>query len=339
MYLIATISADISKKNKIGLIKSGVNVFRYNFAYGEPADTLKRIERDRIMIKNSKGHPKVKIFADLPGAKIRIKNLGDGLKVNYGEKIIFSGSELADSKYKHILVDLDIIKKIRVGTTISIGDGNLAFKILKKLNSFTIVGRVLNDGMVYPNKSLNIGPGIDLLDHTSVAMDKLKNFHIVRPDWIGLSFVRSEQDLLRIRAKIKETKRWHPRVVAKIESPLGVKNIGKIVLLSDIIMVARGDLGVNCAFEKLGILQRKIIVAAKKGNREVVVATQILNSLLNNYIPNRSEISDLTSMIIDGVDGIMLVDEIVQSQSPSRSCLIAKKIIKQALNFKQYGKK
>lgn len=338
MYLIATISTSLSKKDKLNLIRSGVEMFRYNFSYGTVGDIIKIIRKDqKIFCKKNK--LAVKILADLPGSKIRIKKIKkEGITVRLGEKVVFGSSKIKNIKAKFIPVDFGNIHNIKKGLIISVGDGCLAFKVLKNYNNYSILTKALGEGVIYSNKAINIGLAIDSIDHLSPALKILPSISEIKPDLISISFVSSADDILTVRRELEKYNGWKPKIISKIESPLGVRNISKIAKSSDIIMVARGDLGVNCNYERLGIYQQRIINATKKLGKKVIVATQILDSTINSYTPNRSEISDLTNMVLSGVDGIMLVDEIVQNKFPDKSVIAAKKIINQAINYKNNAK-
>lgn len=338
MYLIATISTSLSKKDKLNLIRSGVKVFRYNFSYGSVGDMIKIIRKDqKIFCKKNK--LAVKILADLPGSKIRIKQINKkGITVRLGERVVFGSSKIKNIKAKFIPVDFGNIHNIKKGLIITIGDGCLAFKVLRNFENSTILTEALGGGVIYSNKAINIGLAIDNINHLGPALKILPSISEIKPDFISISFVNSADDILMVRKKLKRYNYWKPKIISKIESPLGVRNISEIAKLSDIIMVARGDLGVNCNYERLGIYQHRIIKATKKLGKKVIVATQILDSTINSYTPNRSEISDLTNIVLSGVDGIMLVDEIVQNKFPERSVAAAKKIINQAINYKNNAK-
>lgn len=335
MYIVATISKNSYPAEKIeGILREGARVLRFNFSHGTPNEMAERIGIAREVIKKLNLEGEVKILADLPGNKIRLgKFPGVDHPVKKGDEIIFKSSDSSSDPVKYIPINLDNISKyVNEGQEISFGDGEIGFKVLKivDINTFTAVA--LNDRYISSEKGVNFGQTIDLFDHvTEKTIEHIKNLINIKPDWVAFSFVNSAGSMKRLKNMLNE---YFPnnnvKVISKIETPLAIKNLNEIINESDIVMVARGDLGLTVPFEKLGVLQKRIIKESKRQGREVIVATQIIDSLMSYYIPSRAEISDITNIVFDKASGIMMAKETGMSLTPEYSVKVVKKIIEEA---------
>lgn len=333
MYIAVSLSdKKCSPKVFKSMIAGGANVLRYNFAYGHPNIILSNIKRDRALVSKMWLSSKPLVLADLPGAKIRLAKFKKIEKYNIlaGVRVVFCSSDIKLTKIKNA-IPVQVSKLsllINVNQIITLGDGELAFRVIKILNESSFIAIALNSGTTYPFKAINVGYGIDKMNHQEAMVKFIDHLSVVKPDWIALSFVSSANFVREFRRRLeKYSKNWHPLLVSKIESPMGIENLEEIIKESDIVMVARGDLGLNYPIERLGVYQKKIIALAKIYNKKTIVATQILNSTLNYFTPTRSDILDLTNIIIDGADGIMLVDEVIQSKEPKRVISFATNLI------------
>lgn len=333
MYLAVSLSVEkCSPRVFKSMIAAGANVLRYNFAYGHPTEILSNIKRDRALVSKMCLSSKPLVLADLPGAKIRLAKFKKIKKydISIGDRVVFCGSDIELTKIKNA-IPVQVSKLsllININQIITLGDGELAFRVIKILNESSFIAIALNSGITYPFKAINVGYGIDKMNHQEVMVRFVEHLSVVKPDWIALSFVSSAKFVREFRRLLeKYSKNWHPLLVSKIESPMGIENLEEIIKESDIVMVARGDLGLNCPIECLGIYQKKIVNLARTYKKKSIVATQILNSTLNYFIPTRSDILDLTNIIIDGADGIMLVDEVIQSKEPKRVISFATNLI------------
>lgn len=333
MYIVATISKNSFAPEKIKeIIIAGASVLRFNFSHGTPDQMFDRIQTARKVISELGGEKTIKIMADLPGAKLRLGKFEPfDYPVKSGQSFIFKTAKDSDSPEDFIPVNAENIGQlVKIGQEISIADGSPSFLINKILSDEAFTATALNDGLITHMKGLNIGQGVDSLNHlTEEFLTHAGMLSRIKPDWIALSFVNSAASIEHTKSILREkmdiTKL--PPIVAKIETPQGVKNIDEIAEKADILMVARGDLAVTTPFELLGLEQKCIVQAAKKANKPVIVATQILESLLDGRVPTRSEILDLTNIVLDGVDGIMFAKETGLSLTPGFSVSTAKKII------------
>lgn len=333
MYIVATISKNSYAPKKIEeILRVGAGVLRYNFSHGDPAIMTERFNTARAIIRNLGLENKVKLLADLPGNKIR---LGDFLvkesPVKQGDRFKFKTTSYSPDPTEFVPINFPSIGELVERKQIfTLGDGEIAFEVTEILDRHSFYARALNAGHIPALKGVNIARGIDELNHfTETTLAHLHKLINLKPDWVAFSFVNSAEYLRRAKELLKShiNDDWKPRIVAKIETPKGIENIDEIARETDIVLIARGDLGLLCPIEELGINQKKIIKAAKAAGKEVIVATQILDSLIDYYIPKRSDILDLTNIVLDGADGIMLAKETGISLTPGRSVSMAKKII------------
>ncbi|MFA6254773.1 MAG: pyruvate kinase [Patescibacteria group bacterium] len=340
MYIIATISKSSYPANKIEeIITAGATVLRYNFAHGSPQELKTKIDIARPVIAKLGLENKIKILADLPGSKVR---LGDFAAKEYpvvkDQELTFASKDFSPDLAEYVPVAFPAVGTlVKKGQIFTLADGEIAFVVTSIVDQDSFKARALNTNAILNMKGINIGEKIDQLDHfNEKTLNHIKNLAQIKPDWVAFSFVNSRDYLIKAKKLLAEvtTKDWQPLIVSKIESPLGLKNIKEIIKETDIIMVARGDLGLTMPFENLGISQKEIVRQTKAAGKPVIVATQILASIVSSYVPTRAEILDLTNLVLDGVDGMMLSRETGISLTPGHSIQVAKKIIAAAENFK-----
>lgn len=335
MYIVATISKNSFTADKIEeIIRAGATVLRYNFSHGTPEEMGQKINTAKEVIKKF-DFQNIKILADLPGDKIRLGKFSIGeYDVTKDTEVTFKSAQEREDPFEFIPVDYsEIGKLVVVGQTITCGDGEVAFEVTKILDSESFIARTLNDRHIPALKALNIGRGIDQLEHfTPKTIAHIKNLSRIQPDWVAFSFVSGRSYLKRGIQLLHDYGVNAVKIVSKVESPLGLRNIENIAALSDVLLVARGDLGLYTPIELIGINQKKIVTAAKKAGKEVIVSTQILDSLLSYYVPSRADVLDLTNAILDGADGIMLAKETGISKTPGYSVSVAKRIIDAVTN-------
>lgn len=304
MLLIANTHADYTDRIALkNLIHAGIDVLRFNFSYGTKEENIEKIKIAREVIAES--GKDVKIMADLPGNKIRIGTLAtDPLKIKKGQIVSFSG---IDKKADVPVLLPNIEKYIKKGSVVAYKDGELIFSV-SEVTRGGFKGIASNDYEITSNKGINFDRAIDELDHlTEKTLEQIGVVNITKPDFVAFSFVNSKEAMLKNKQALMRgsDKAYKPIIVGKIESNLGIKNIDEIIDECDWIMIARGDLALNASFSKLGIYQKFITKKTKEKSKKVIVATQVLDSLLLNHIPSRSDISDVTNIVLDGNDGIM----------------------------------
>lgn len=333
MFIIATISKNSYAPEKIReIILAGASVLRFNFSHGTPEQMLEHIQVAKQVIAELGLGGQVKIMADLPGAKLRLGQFEPfDYPVKAGQLVVFKSAKESLDPGDFIPVNAENIGRlVQLEQEISVADGSPNFMVKKILSDDSFLAVALNNGLLIHMKALNVGQGVDLQDHiTPEFLAHAENLSQIKPDWIALSFANSADFVERAKTVLRQKMGVAelPPIVAKIETAQGVQQIEEIARVVDILMVARGDLAVTTPFELLGLSQKRIVRAAKTANKPVIVATQILESLLNERVPTRSEILDLTNIILDGADGIMFAKETGLSLTPGFSVSIAKKII------------
>lgn len=335
MFILATISKNSYTEDKIEeIIRAGATVLRFNFSHGTPDQMYYKISRAKAVINKLKLKKQVKILADLPGNKLRMGSFPNNeYAIEVDKHVTFKSGKRSEDPTKFIpVVHERVGTLVEVGQFISIGDGELGFEIIEIIDQHTIRAKATKTRLIPGLKGFNIGQKIDQLDHiTPKTIEHMQNLSVLEPEWVSFSFVNSAAMLKKGKKLLKKNTRkskWKPKIVAKLESPLAIKNLEEITKEADINVVARGDLGLYCPIEELGLLQKKIIKVSKKYKKPVIVATQILDSLLEYHIPSRAEVLDLTNIFLDGADGIWLAKETGISLTPGYSVEVAKKIIK-----------
>lgn len=314
------------------LIKAGMNVGRINFSHGTHESNGKIMENIK-KLREELGTP-VGIMADLQGPRIRVLVDGD-VVVKKGENILVCDSKsgkIKDQNLKIIYLDKKgIISDIKINNEILIEDGTIKLKVIKKNKNYLEV-KVAEGGTVKNHKGVNI-PGIKLKTEILTKKDKedLKFALSQDVDFVALSFVSKAKEIKEVRKQIKNVLKKEinlPQIVAKIEKKEALDNIKEIVEAADVIMVARGDLGIELDESKVVIYQKEIISRCLKAGKPVIVATQMLNSMIDNPRPTRAEVSDVSNAVIDHADAVMLSGETANGKYPVETVKTMVKIIK-----------
>lgn len=304
------------------LYKAGVTMFRINSSHEtieihqRTLDIIRKIEKEEKAI--------IPVLLDLQGPKIRIGQLEQPIQVQAGEVLKFRHQ----TKYENETIPVDykgIASDVRPGEKILIDDGKIQL-VVQKVEQDIVFAEVLTTGEIKARKGLNIPGGtgsIDILtERDRMFVDFALNNDI---DYLGLSFVRNKEDILNLRS-ILDKHNSRLRIISKIEKPQALENIDEIIEQSDGIMVARGDLGIEIKTEQLPIAQKTIIKKANIARKPVIVATQMLESMIENPIPTRAETSDVANAILDGADAVMLSGETAMGKYPIEAVSTMKKI-------------
>ena len=314
--IVATVGPACDNLEKLlELAKAGVNVFRLNFSHGSHENKKEIIGYIRTINKSQPFN--VAILGDLQGPKLRVGELKDGMvELVEGEDIIFSTEKQIGTKEKVYVSYPNLTTDVKVNERIFLDDGKMEVKIKAVLNAKEVLVNITIGGMLLPKKGVNL-PDSELTMPSMTEKDFADlNFIIENDlDWVALSFVRRKQDITELKSKIAE-KNSKIKVIAKIEMPEALKNIRDIIVESDAIMVARGDLGVEVPVEQVPIIQKELIRKSMHRAKPVIVATQMMESMMDRTKPNRSEVSDVANAVLEGADAVMLSGETAMGEYP-----------------------
>ena len=331
--IIATLGPSTSSSGIIEkLIKEGVDVLRINFSHSSHEEAQVLIKEIRKI--NTNLNTNTSILADLQGPKLRIGEMSPDISLNVGSIIkIKTGKEfIGDDKVIFInyqTLPLDINK----GEEILIDDGKIILKVTETNKKDQILAEVIQGGNVSSNKGFN-------LPNTSISQPALTDKDIKdaifsakqNVDWIALSFVRQESDIKSLIKLLEKNTDYRIPVIAKIEKPEGVKNIDDIMKYASGIMVARGDLGVEINAAEVPLIQKKLVDKAKKARIPVIIATQMMESMMESLNPNRAEVNDVANSVMDGADAVMLSGETSVGKHPIEVIKTISKIISKVEN-------
>lgn len=305
--IVATIGPAVDTKEAIKeLLKAGANVFRLNTSHGTMEDHREKFNLIRQVSKELDVY--CAIMIDLQGPKIRVGNLIKEIELKNGEQVIFSHMQNQEDE-NIIPVDYQGIKNdVKKDSKILLDDGKIAATV-DKVEGDKVYATITNGGILKSRKGLNIPGSTASLDAvTKKDVEYIKFATEMGADFIALSFVRQKEDVLLAKKYINDFNSNIP-VIAKLEKPQAIENLTEIISAADCIMVARGDLGIELSPVEVPIYQKLIISECNKQKKPVIVATQMLESMINEPIPTRAEVSDVANAIIDGADAVMLSGE------------------------------
>ena len=314
--IVATVGPACDTYDKLcSLVKAGVNVFRLNFSHGSHEDKAKIIELIRQI---NKAEPyNVAILADLQGPKLRVGEIeNDALEIAPGDILTFTNKKCIGNLEKIYVSYPNLHFDVKPGDLIMIDDGKLEVRVTEIMDSNDVKVVVVMGGTLSSKKGLN-------LPDTKISLPALTEKDLVdldfiisqNVDWIALSFVRQVKDITELKAILK-THNSKAKVIAKIEKPEALINIRDIILESDGIMIARGDLGVELPVEKVPLIQKELIRKCMHRAKPVIVATQMMESMIDRIKPNRSEITDVANAVLEGADAVMLSGETATGMHP-----------------------
>ena len=308
--IVATMGpATKSRKVLKNMILEGVNVFRINFSHADYNVVKENISLVRELSEELQTN--IAILADLQGPKLRVGLMEDNVKINPGDTIsFFTGEEFTGNNSKVYMNYTDFPNDVKKGERILVDDGKLLFEILNTNGVDEVKAKVIQGGILSSKKGVNL-PNTKLSLPALTNKDKKDALFALEQgvDWIALSFVRNEKDLKKLEKLIKNNSEYKVPIIAKIEKPEGVANIKKIVAYCDGIMVARGDLGVEVPAEEVPLIQKKLVLTAKKARIPVIIATQMMETMIDSLTPTRAEVNDVANSVIDGADAVMLSGE------------------------------
>jgi len=327
--IVATVGPACDTYDKLlDLVKAGVNVFRLNFSHGSHEDKTKIIEYIRQINKSEPYN--IATLGDLQGPKLRVGEIENGeVEIVEGDIITFTNEKVIGTKEKIYISYPNFHSDVKIGNTILIDDGKLEVSVLniEKNNDVKVV--VTLGGTLSSKKGINLpDTKITLPALTDKDLEDLEFVIDQKLDWVALSFVRNVKDLIILRNKLEE-RNSKTKIIAKIEKPEAIENIRDIIVESDGIMVARGDLGVELPVEKVPLIQKQIIKKCIHRAKPVIVATQMMESMIERTKPNRSEITDVANAVLEGADAVMLSGETATGAHPTLVVETMKKIIEE----------
>ena len=328
--IVATVGpASSSYENLLALVKAGVDVFRLNFSHGSHEDHQNVI--NRVVYINEKYGTHIGILADLQGPKLRVGEMeGEGLPLEEGDVITLVNEPCIGTREKIYMSYPDFARDVNVGERVLVDDGKLVFEVVETNGTDLVRLKTLFGGVLHSKKGVNLpNTRISLPCLTEKDLVDLE-FILTQPvNWIALSFVRSAKDLKDLQKRI-DAKNHPAKIIAKIEKPEAVKKIDKIIKNANAIMVARGDLGIEVPMERLPLIQKDIVRKCIQRARPVIVATQMMDSMITNPTPTRAEITDVANAVLDGADAVMLSGETSVGKHPVKVVEAMNKIIEQA---------
>ncbi|TDS12812.1 pyruvate kinase [Maribacter caenipelagi] len=308
--IVATLGPATSKKEVLrSMIDAGVDVFRINFSHADYDDVKERVKMIREL--NDEMDTYTSILADLQGPKLRVGVMAGDVVVSPGDEITFVTGEPFEGSAERVYMNYkEFPRDVKAGERILLDDGKLMFEVVTTNGDDEVLAKVIQGGPLKSKKGVN-------LPNTNISLPALTKKDIkdaefaisLEVDWIALSFVRFSQDLIDLQNIINKHSEHKIPIIAKIEKPEAVENIDKIVAYCDGLMVARGDLGVEVPAHEVPLIQKQLVLKAKKARIPVIIATQMMETMITSLTPTRAEVNDVANSVMDGADAVMLSGE------------------------------
>lgn len=308
--IVATLGPATSSREVLrDMILAGVDVFRINFSHADYGDVAARIKVIRELSEELGSN--TSILADLQGPKLRVGVMAEEVFLSPGDHITFvTGEPFEGNADRVYMTYTNFPKDVNPGERVLLDDGKLMFEVISTNRLNEVRAKVVQGGPLKSKKGVN-------LPNTNVSLPALTEKDIEdaifaisqKVDWLALSFVRFSQDLIDLQNLIKEHSEHKIPIIAKIEKPEAVENIDKIVAYCDGLMVARGDLGVEVPAEQVPLIQKQLVLRAKKARIPVIIATQMMETMITSLTPTRAEVNDVANSVMDGADAVMLSGE------------------------------
>ena len=326
--IVATVGPASNTKEKLHeLIVSGVNVFRLNFSHGtheQHESVIKAIQE-----LNQAFNYNVSILQDLQGPKIRIGEIENGgFDIEPGDELIITTEKMKGKKGKVSCSYKSLTSDVKTGDTILIDDGNIQIRVIS-VEPKEIHTEVIYGGFLKPRKGMNL-PDTDISEPSLTKKDK-KDLEFglkMGVDWVAISFVRTHGDIINLRTLIQESENPEAKIIAKMERPEAIQNMDEIIEQADGLMVARGDLGVEIPLQQVPIEQKRMVKKCNKAAKPVIIATQMMESMIENPRPTRAEANDVANAVMDGADAVMLSGETAAGKYPVEVIQAMTKIIR-----------
>ena len=332
--IVATLGpATDTKEILTELAKNGVNVFRINFSHADYDDVRRKVKIIREI--NAENDFNIAILGDLQGPKLRVGVMEEGVELEDGDTFTFTTESCIGTKEKAFMTYQRFPKDVKVGEHILVDDGKLMFEVISTNKETEVVVKVIVGGALKSKKGVN-------LPNTAISLPALTEkdmadavFAIEQEvDWMALSFVRTPEDLRMLRDLIAQHSDYRIPIIAKIEKPEAVENIDALIPYCDGLMVARGDLGVEIPMQDVPLIQKKLVRRAKRARIPVIIATQMMETMIDNPVPTRAEVNDVANSIMDGADAVMLSGETSVGKHPLKVIQKMSEIINAVENSK-----
>ena len=330
--IVATLGPAINSESLLEeMMESGVNVFRVNFSHADYDDVANKIKLIREI--NVRRNFNVAILADLQGPKLRVGVMNDGVVLKPGDTFTFTTKKCEGNNLEAFMTYKKFPKDVQVGEHILVDDGKLLFEVTATDRDKKVTTKILRGGPLKSKKGVN-------LPNTKISLPALTKKDVedalfaikLQVDWIALSFVRTPEDLIQLSDLIKEHSSYKIPIIAKIEKPEAVANIDKLTPYCDALMCARGDLGVEVPMEKVPLIQKRLVLKAKKAHIPIIIATQMMETMIDNQVPTRAEVNDVANSIMDGADAVMLSGETSVGKYPLEVIQQMRRIIESVEN-------
>ncbi|RZK93090.1 MAG: pyruvate kinase [Pedobacter sp.] len=332
--IVATMGPASSPKDVLlSMIKAGVNVCRLNFSHGKVEDHKKVIETIREI--NTQYKTNIAILADLQGPKIRIGLVKDGgIHLVNGTRINMTTHECIGDDNQIYITYETFPQDVKPNEIILLDDGKIQMRVVETNRKDTVVCEVVHGGILTSRKGVNL-PNTKV-SIPSLTQEDLVHLHFAldnEVEWIGLSFVRDAVDIIELK-RVIQSRNSNARVIAKVEKPEAIDNIDAIIAATDGVMVARGDLGVEMPMEQVPLLQKMIARKCRAASKPVIVATQMLESMITTPRPTRAEVNDVANSVLDGADAVMLSGETSVGEFP---VIVIETMAKIVRNVEEFG--
>jgi len=314
------------------MLDAGVNIFRINFSHADHDDVRERVKMIRDL--NDEYGYNAGILGDLQGPKLRVGIMKDEVVVETGDEIIFATGEEFEGTKTRVYMNYDTFPQdVNPGERILLDDGKLIFEVLTTDRKSEVKTKVIQGGPLRSRKGVN-------LPNTNISLPALTEKDVkdaifaceLQVDWMALSFVRFASDLKQLQKLIKKHSKHKIPIISKIEKPEGVKNIDKIIAYCDGLMVARGDLGVEVPAHEVPLIQKQLVLKAKQARIPVIIATQMMETMIDSLTPTRAEVNDVANSVMDGADAVMLSGETSVGKYPVQVIQKMSQILKSVEN-------
>ena len=327
--IVATLGPATDSREVINdLLIAGVNVFRINFSHADYDDVERRIKFIREQNKANGFH--AAILADLQGPKLRVGVMEEGTVVNVGDEVTFqTGEPFVGNATKAYMNYTQFPNDVKPGERVLVDDGKVHFEVVSTNGKDKVVAKVTQGGPFKSKKGVN-------LPNTDISLPALTEKDIKDAifaceqgvDWIALSFVRHAKDVQLLKDLISKHSDFEIPIISKIEKPEGVENIDEILEASGGLMVARGDLGVEIPAHEVPLVQKELVNKAKRARKPVIIATQMMETMIDSLTPTRAEVNDVANSVMDGADAVMLSGETSVGKYPVQVIQTMRSIIR-----------